>query len=286
MKIGPILLAPIFASVAPLLPVSVPAQTNGAAAAPAASPETTLDPAKVAEYQRRFEQGYALEQQGKLKEARDIYDAILAEEPDAKRSLLEAGKISIKLNELEKASDYFSRLHTLVPDYPAATELLIQVSQALGRDVKVELLLREFRALHASGKIPEFTQSPNFVRQRLPLDQNGEVVMTEFFDYTQEPYIVWIGERHDAAGTITRQLMLRYDPDATKAIRAKDPRLANAEEFLLVDDIIQDRQITRIDVFRQLFALPDYKKLRNTMLAIMAGTMKPIYSQPVGAPNP
>src|SRR5258707_10202440 len=93
----------------------------------ASVPAPAEDPAKVAEFQKRFEQGYTLEQQGKLAEARVVYDGILADEPNAKRSLLEAGKISIKLNELPKADAYLDKLHALVPDFPEAVELLIQV---------------------------------------------------------------------------------------------------------------------------------------------------------------
>jgi hypothetical protein len=145
-------------------------QPGQPSAAAAASGET-LDAAKVAEYQRRFEEGYALEQQGKLVEARAIYDGILAEEPKAKRSLLEAGRISFKLGELVKADDYLGKLHVLVPDFPEAIELLIQINQALKRDVKVELLLRDFRELHDSGKVPELSRSICFVRERIHLDR-------------------------------------------------------------------------------------------------------------------
>ena len=137
----------------------------------AASSDDQMDPAKVAEYQKRFQEGYALEQAGKLQEARTVYDGILAEDPRAKRSLLEAGVISFQLGELAKADAYLEKLHSLVPDFPKAIELLIQINQQLKHDVKVELLLRDFRELHDSGKIPQLTQSPLLRPGALPSRQ-------------------------------------------------------------------------------------------------------------------
>jgi len=252
-----------------------PAQPSAAAASAG-----TVDTAKIAEYQKRFEQGYALEQQGKLVEARAIYDGILAEEPKAKRSLLEAGKISFKLGELAKADGYLEKLHALVPDFPEAIELLIQINQALKRDVKVELLLRDFRELHDSGKAPEFSSSPCFVRERFRLD-GLDIVVSQFFDYTQDPNTVWMAEVFDPAGQLKRRLLLNYDVETTKALRAKDAKYANTQVFTWFEHVIKDGKVTEIDAYLQIFALPDYQKFRSAMLIILANPPKPIYSAPV-----
>jgi tetratricopeptide (TPR) repeat protein len=251
--------------------------------APEAPSGDNLDAAKVAEYQKRFEEGYALEQQGKLVEARAIYDGILAEEPKAKRSLLEAGKISFKLNELDKADDYLEKLHALVPDFPEAIELLIQINQTLKRDVKVELLLRDFRRLHDSGKMPELSQSLCFVRERFQLDQQ-EIVISQFFDYTQDPDTVWMAEVFDPSGELKRRLLLNYDAETTRALRAKDAKYAGAQVFTWFEHVIKDGRVKEIDAYLQIFALPDYQKFRNAMLVILANPPKPIYSAPVDAP--
>lgn len=254
--------------------------------APAAGSDPALDPAKVAEFQKRFEQGYALEQQGQLVEARAVYDGILAEEPKAKRSLLEAGRISLKLGELEKADAYLEKLHALVPDFPEATELLIQVNQALKRDVKVLRLITEFTELHASGRVPEFAQSLNFVREQVRLDPANTVIFAQYFNYTVGPNIVWKAQVLDAAGKVKRQLVLIYDVRGTQDLRQKDPKFANSEQFLLVEDVLKNGQVGQIDAYFQMFSLPEYKKVRNTMLAIIGGVYKPVYSQAVDGSAP
>jgi tetratricopeptide (TPR) repeat protein len=240
------------------------------------------DAAKIAEYQKRFEEGYALEQQDKLAEARTIYDGILAEEPKAKRSLLEAGKISFKLGELARASDYLEKLHEQVPDFPEAIELLIQINQALKRDVKVELLARDFRDLHDSGKIPELSQSLCFVRERIHLDQQ-DIIISQFFDYTKDPDTVYMAEVYDSTGLLKRRLLLNYDAETTRALRAKDAKYATTQVFTWFEHVMKDGQVKEIDAYLQIFALPDYQKFRSAMFVILANPPKPIYSAPVDA---
>ena len=250
---------------------------------PGGGPVENIDPAKVAEFEQRFAHGKELEQEGKLTDALAVFNGILAEDPAAKGSLREAGIISIRLNQLLQADDYFSRLHAIVPDYPAAMEYLIQINQALKRDVKVDFLLKEFYYLHNSGTEPDFSRSPYFVRERIPLGTQV-IVVTEFFDYTKDPNTLWMAEVFDNGGTLQRRLLLNYDPDATKALRAKDPKYANVEVFNWLEHVIQDKHIKRIDVYLQIFARPDYDKFRIAMLTILADTPKPIYSAPVDAP--
>jgi tetratricopeptide (TPR) repeat protein len=277
-----------------------PAQTNSPPAPPpprphvidvpqpgqpsAAASGDNLDPAKIAEYQKRFAEGYALEQEGKLAEARAIYDGILAEQPQAKRSLLEAGKISFKLGELTRADDYLERLHEIVPDFPEAIELLIQINQALKRDVRVELLIRDFGELRAGGKVSELSQSLCFVRERIHLDQQ-DIVVSQFFDYTQDPNTVWMAEVFDSAGELKRRLLLNYDPVTTQALRAKDAQYAGTQVFTWFEHVIKDGQVKAIDAYLQIFALPDYQKFRSAMFVILANPPKPIYSVPVDAPQ-
>ena len=261
--------------------VAQPEQPNAPSVNTPAPPPDNPDPAKVAEYQKRFQEGYALQQAGKLAEARAIYDGILAEEPQAKRSLLEAGKISMQLGDFDRANEYLSKLHALVPDFPDAIELLIQTNQALKHDVKVELLVRDFIQLRKSGKVPAMAKSLCFIRERIP-NGTGQVVVSQFFDPTQSPNTVWMGEVYDSAGQMQKRILLNYDDNATNALRAKDPKYATAQIFTWFGHQITAGQVSQIDAYLQIFALPDYQKFRSAMLIILANPPKPIYSQAVG----
>ena len=248
----------------------------------AANPQDTLAAAKVAEYQKRFASGVDLEHAGKLDDARKIFEGILAEQPNARGSLLEAGKISLQLKDLAKANNYLDHLHELEPNFPEAIELLIQINQQLGRDVRVELLARDFRDLRDSGKIPELQQSLCFVRERIPF-HDETVVVSQFFDYTVDPNTVWMGEIFDAAGKLKQRLLLNYDLDATRALRAKDEKYAHTEVFTWIGHDIKDGHVATINAYLQIFALPDYNKFRSALLVILENPPKPIYSAPVPA---
>jgi tetratricopeptide (TPR) repeat protein len=239
---------------------------------PAATPESD----RVAQLQQRFEQGKAVEAQGQLQQARAIFDSIIADAPDAKGSLREAGLISVELGDATRADGYFSKLHVLVPDYPMAIEALIQVNQALKRDAKVEILIKEFKELYAEGKVPK----PYFVRERIHLDAGQEIAITQFFDYHQPSYYAWAADLFDAKHNLVRRLTVNYDPDVTASMR-KDPKLANAEQFLVVDNVMTGGHVARLDVYQQFLALPDYGKMRTVLMEIFANALKPIDSAPV-----
>ncbi|HUB66956.1 MAG TPA: hypothetical protein VL981_05680 [Candidatus Methylacidiphilales bacterium] len=243
------------------------------------TPAATTDPAKIAEYQRRFAQGRQLEKEGKLSEALAVFDGIIADAPDAKGSLREAGFICFRQGDLTRADDYFERLHHLVPDYPAAIESLIQINEALKRDVKVAILNKEFHTLYIEGKVSQ----PYFVRERMDLGQGDQLVMTEFFDYKQDPDTVWMGELFDSAGQRKRWFLLNYDPDATKALQAKDPKLAQTEVFYMCEYALKNDQPCEIDVYKNYTGLPDYRKTRLDILALLANPVKPLYSVAIPA---
>jgi tetratricopeptide (TPR) repeat protein len=239
---------------------------------PALSPEEE----RTAALAQRFAQGQAVEAQGNLEQARSIFDAIIADAPDAKGSLREAGLISVQLGDYSRADDYFSKLHALVPDYPMAIEMLIQVNQALKRDAKVEILLKEFRDLYAQGKT-----KPYFVRERVSLPGGFDLRITQFFDYHQPPYCAWMAEVFNAQHQRTRWLSVNYDPEVTAQMR-KDPKLANAEQFLVVDNVMDGAgRVVRIDCYQQFLAQPEYVKARVILLEILANGLKPIDSAPV-----
>ncbi len=246
------------------------------------TPDSNVDPAKIADFQKRFADGNTLEAAGKPAEALAIYDGILAEEPNAKGSLLHAGKISFALGDLTKADEYLEKLHALVPDFPEAIELLIQINQALKKDVKTERLVRSFCELHDSGKIPQLTQSLCFVRERIHADPQ-DIVISQFFDYHQSPNTVWMAEVLDASGVLKRRLLLNYDDNATRALRGQDAKYATTEVFTWYEHILKDQKVTEIDAYLQIFALPDYQKFRSAMFVILANPPKPIYSAPVTA---
>ena len=127
--------------------------------------------------------------------------------------------------------------------------------------------------------------SPCFVRERIHLD-GQDIVVSQFFDYTQDPNTVWMAEVFDpASGQLKRRLLLNYDAETTRALRAKDAKYANTQVFTWFEHVIKEGQVKEIDAYLQIFALPDYAKFRSAMFALLTNPPKPIYSAPVDAPQ-
>jgi tetratricopeptide (TPR) repeat protein len=249
--------------------------------APTAEPTAVVSPedARVAELQVRFKQAQDVEAQGQLQQALQLFQGIIKDAPDAKGSLQQAGIICEHLGDYIQADQYFSKLHMLVPDYPAAIEALIQVNQTLKHDAKVEIMIDQLRKLWEQGKLDP--KRPFFVREHIPFGTGSQIEIIQFYDYHQLPNIAWTAEYVDPQGSLKRRLVVTFDPKVTETMR-QDPKMANAEQFLVVDNITDaNGQTTRLDVYQQFLALPDYAKMRMILMEIFAHALKPIDSAAV-----
>lgn len=265
------------ASPAPARTTSTSTTSSTVTPAPAAALAISPADARIAALAQRFAQGKSVEAQGNLAQALQIFDSIIADAPDAKGSLQEAGGICLRLGNYLKADDYFSKLHALVPDYPGAIEGLIQADQSLKRDAKVEILLKELKDLAAKGK----TKEPYFIRERIALNGGIDIVIYQFFDYRQPRYYAWAADVLDSQHHLKRRLTVNYDPEVTAQMR-NDPKLANAEQFLVVDNVMDAQgHIVKLDVYQQFLSLPEYAKVRMILLEVMANALKPIDSAAV-----
>ena len=135
---------------------------------------------------------------------------------------------------MTKADDYLEKLHALVPDFPEAIELLIQINQALKRDVKVELLAARFPRAARQRQGARIDPVALLRARAHSTSTSRTIVISQFFDYTQDPNTVWMAEVFDADGDLKRRILLNYDPDATRALRAKDAKYASDRGLHLV----------------------------------------------------
>ncbi len=243
----------------------------------------TTDPAKVAALHEQFIQGLKLAEQAKPDEALAIFDGIIKQEPKAKGSLYYAGLLCIQLNQPEKAIDYLTRFHALDPDDYKHLVLLIQASQMLGRDLRVEEYRKALYAIRNSGKtIPGLTDDKAFPREKIFLDKGaGEIEINEFFDPKADPQIAWELMQRDDHGLMTRHLLLAYNKEATEALRKTDPKLAVAEVWLFGEIAIKDGKPVQYSLYRQEIALPAYSDFRKWALDAIKNPPKPITVQPM-----
>jgi tetratricopeptide (TPR) repeat protein len=243
----------------------------------------TADPAKLADYQKRFRQGVELAGEGKPAEALKIFDSIIAEEPKARGSLFYAGFVSSQMGEYAKAADYLKKFRDLEPKDFKGLILSIQVSQALKRTAAVESLRRELYDVRKGTNTPGLSDAQMYVREKVIGDKGTLSVISEFFDYQKEPYRLWQVEQLDTDGNVGRHLVLSYSPEDTKKLREKDPR---AEMFFLGEYVIREGKIAQVNIYRQEFAKPSYEQCRDWMLSALKTPPKPLAISPLAPPSP
>ena len=247
------------------------------AAAPFLTAQTT-DPAKLADYQKRFRQGVELANAGKPVEALKIFDGIIAEEPKARGSLFYAGFVCSQMGEHAKGAEYLKKFRELEPKDFKGLILSIQVNQALKRAPAVENLRRELYDVRKGTNTPGLSDAQMYVREKILSDKGTLSVISEFFDYQKEPYRLWQVEQLDADGNVARHLVLSYSPDDTKKLQEKDPK---AEMFFLGEYVIREGKIVQVNIYRQEFAKPTYEQCRDWMLGALKVPPKPLAVSPI-----
>ena len=73
-----------------------------------------------------------LQSEGKLDQARDLYESILAEMPDHERSLVNLGVIYARQGSDQQALDLWERALTVNPDNPTARRNIELLRQRTG----------------------------------------------------------------------------------------------------------------------------------------------------------
>jgi tetratricopeptide (TPR) repeat protein len=241
----------------------------------------TTDPARIEDLKMRFQQGVRLDNEGKLKEAREIFLGIIKDEPNAPGSLFYAAFTSLRMGEPEKAVEYIQRFRTVVPKDFKGIVIAIQANQALRRSVKVEALRKELLDLRASANIAGLTDSKSFRREFIIGEAGAMTVVMEFFDYKMEPYYLYQAEQFSAEGDLLRRLTVFYNPDETKITQSKNAKFSTVEIFNFSEDVIKDDKAVQLNVYRQEFEKPSYDTARKWFLEAIKSPPKPIQTVPL-----
>ncbi len=232
----------------------------------------TSDPAKIAELQTRFKGGVDLFNSGKNDEALKVFTAILAEEPKARGSLFFAAFINLHQGKYEQAAALADRFLELEPKDFKGIVLAIQANQALKRTAKVEALRATLFTLRDTiTPVPGLVDARTmYIRERILSDDGRNIIFCEYFDYKNEPFVLYMAEQVDSVGKPVRRLVLSYDS------QSKDK-----ESFALSEYVIVNSEIKQINIYRQENARPDYLTCRQWMLDAIKAPPKPLYSAPV-----
>jgi len=238
---------------------------------PTASAQTT-DPAKVAELKSKYMAGSKLLEEGKPMEALELFNEVLEAEPKARGSLVKAAVCNLQLARYSKAIDLLNRFRALEPNDPNGLVMLIPAYEAINKSKEAEEMVNELKKLRASGTVPALSQEDFFLRERIIRPDGSRIELMEAYDYRKKPYIYVMARQMNPQNQPTRQLIFQYDPDASKVVAEKDPKLKGAQVFFLMERT----QGGKVNIYRQLFGKPPYDKISDWMTSAILVPPTPI----------
>ncbi len=141
----------------------------------------TVSAEQQQELRTRFLEGKKLVDQRRFLPALDIFKQILAEDPQARGSLLMSGLSYNQLLLFSKASEYFERFLALEPDHVAGNMGALKAYQSSGQLDKALVVREKLLELQREGKDPRFKILLSFEREARQLPSGKVVSVQEAF---------------------------------------------------------------------------------------------------------
>jgi tetratricopeptide (TPR) repeat protein len=213
----------------------------------------TPDPLKQLELKTRFQKGVALEKEGNLAEARDIFEGIIREDANARGSLYYSGLVSLRLEDFSRAIATLNRLREIEPENHRAIVLLIQAHQALRLGDRVEKLRGELAELRKKPFVEGLSNVQSYAREKIQNPDGSYYLFLEYFDEKMPPRRVWEMKVITSGENTPRQLALLTP-------------IAGSTTYRLVEYNLTSGTKDPFTIVRQTSEKPDYSTCRDWML--------------------
>jgi tetratricopeptide (TPR) repeat protein len=225
------------------------------------------------------DQAMALLREGKLQQALQAFDAIIASNPpDPSAALYSASMLNLEDGDWRAAKPYVKRLVKLRPASFQAWELMIQVDQADGDLQDRDDAIRSLYETWHRAQDPETRAKVSFVRDRIAgpkhtllgqqaLDPGGGDVLRFQFQPTEE----LAHPRH--------VIVVRSDDETNSRWRENGTVSYGTVVYHL--DTVEQIAVGQITTrpYEYYLEPPDYDRVRAKVVEILAGTAQPLSGQ-------
>lgn len=215
-------------------------------------------PEQIAAWKARFQQGVRQVEAGKFAEALAVFDGILAEDPDARGSLLMSGIALNHLGRWEEADRRLTRFLALQPNHVTGTLAAVQAKQGLKKTAEADRFRDQLRRMRRAGGDARLTAMKSFERER-ELRSDG---------------VIWIVlETFEPEGTdpVWAMISLNADQKQTRRLEwAPLPPDAGQKGFVLGEPLYREGALAGYKIHRLVSTLPDYDAARAALAEVMA----------------
>lgn len=211
---------------------------------------------QVADWKKRYQEGVALEKEGKRDEALTVFSKILEEDPGARGSLLMSGLIHIRQGNCGAAMPLLQKFQQLEPDHEGGLIAMIKAHQALGNTEQVELFRKKLLSDRSSGKSSRLKLMLSYEREVI-LQKNGTTIsVQENLDESPGRFI-WAYVVLEGKNVMQRRL---------EWTRIEAP---GGSQYVLGEAKTEKGLTAQYKVHRLLNEQPDYAKAREMALHLL-----------------
>jgi tetratricopeptide (TPR) repeat protein len=222
------------------------------------------------------DQAMALMHAGKRQEALHAFDAIIAADPpDPSQALYAASLIDLQNDDWRSAKPYVQRLVKLRPGSFQAWELMVQVYQAANDTEDRNLAIQSLYAAWRDTSDPQTRSHVAFVRDRI-VGPKHTVIAQQTLETGGDEILRFLFQPADEAGT-SRHLIVVQSDGATNERWREDgtvPYGTVVYHLDTVENLANGQSVDR--PYEYYLKPPDYDQVRAKVVAILAGTAKPL----------
>ncbi|WP_158924664.1 M48 family metallopeptidase [Acidisphaera sp. S103] len=236
--------------------------------------------ARAADPPMTQDQAMALLHDGKRQEALHALDAIIAANPpDPTQALFAASQIDLQDGDWRSAKPFVKRLIKLRPASFQIWEMMVQVDQAAGDTEDCDLDIQSLHAAWQSATDPQIRSQIAFVRDHVTGPKHT-LVAQQTFETGGDDSLRFLFQPLDEAGQ-ARHLIVVQSDSATNERWRENGTIPYGTVVYHLDTTEQraDGQSV-VRPYKYFLEPPGYDQVRAMVVAILAGTIKPLTGDP------
>jgi tetratricopeptide (TPR) repeat protein len=222
------------------------------------------------------DQALALFHEGKRQEALHAFDAIIAANPpDPSQALYAASLIDLQNGDWRSAKPYLQRLVKLRPASFQAWELMVQVYQAAADPEDCDLAIQSLEEAWRNASDPEIRSRVSFVRDRITGPKHT-LIAQQMLETGGDTILRFLFQLADDTGNASHVIVVQSDDATNERWRENGTVPYGTVVYHLdsVENLANGQSVVR--PYKFYLEPPDYDQVRALVVAILAGTAKPL----------
>jgi tetratricopeptide (TPR) repeat protein len=237
-------------------------------AALAAAPlEAALTEGKIQQLKLEFQKGRALLESGKPREALAVFSPILAQDPEARGSLVLSGVACNELGQFAEAAPFFERFLKLEPANEIGLIGAIKANQSLGRTQEVERLRGILERERKAGTNKHLANLLSYERETVFLSSGERVSIQEAFDPGPlTPRWTYLLIRNKKEIVRRLELTLAPEKEAAQMRQLQPPGKTGQDLYLFGEPVHDGKGVQSYKIIKVAWELPAYEAARTWAL--------------------